>query len=183
MIATCKHIFLIAFVAISSSALFAQRADSTMTESQLRIKKTTTWAAALPGSGQIINRKIWKAPIVWGSLGASAYYIVENTNQMHSFKEAWQLETDDDPLTVSDLTDEEGNLYSVDQLEAATFLYRRNRDLSYLSFFTFYLLQIVDANVDAHLKFFDADEDLSLRLLPPTPGSTWQLGITCKIGL
>jgi len=179
----CKHIFLVAFVAISSSALFAQKADSTMTENQLRIKKTTTWAAYLPGSGQIINRKAWKAPIVWGALGTSVYYISDNTKQMRSFKEAWQFETDDNPLTFSTLTKESGELYTVDELEDATFLYRRNRDLSYLSFFTFYLLQIVDANVDAHLKYFDANEDLSFRVLPPTFGNEFQLGLTCKIAL
>lgn len=180
---SCKHIILIALTAFTYTSSIAQESDSTMTESQLRIKKTTTWAAALPGSGQIINRKAWKAPIVWGALGASGYYIVENTNQMKSFKQAWQFETDDDPLTVSNLVNDNGELYSVEELEEATFIYRRNRDLSYLSFFTLYLLQIVDANVDAHLKFFDANEDLSLRLLPPTIGRNLQLGITCKINL
>lgn len=174
---TCKHILFVALIALCADGLLAQQADST------RIKRTTTWAACLPGSGQVINKKIWKAPIVLGALGTSVYFIQENTNQMRSFKEAWQFEADDDPSTNSTLVKENGELYSISELEDATFLYRRNRDLSYLSFFTFYLLQIVDANVDANLKFFDADEDLSLRLIPPTGTDVWQLGLTCKIDL
>ena len=180
---TCKHIFFVALIALVSSSILAQKADSTQTSNQLRIKRTTTWAACLPSSGQIINKKYWKAPIVLGALGASVYYISENTNQMQSFKQAWQFEVDDDPTTNSTLVNSNGDLYSIDELEDATFLYRRNRDLSYLSFFTFYLLQIVDANVDAHLKYFDADENLSLRLIPPMQTDVWQLGLTCKIDL
>ena len=43
---------------------------------------------------------------------ASVYYIQENTVLMHEHKNAWMLEADDDPLTNSTLTNENGELHS-----------------------------------------------------------------------
>ena len=80
--------------------------------------------------------------------------------------------------------DNNGNLYLVSDLEDGTYFYRRNRDLSYLSFFGVYLLSIIDANVDAHMKFFDASEDLSLKVIPPNQSRSrgvWQIGLTIKM--
>jgi hypothetical protein len=82
------------------------------------------------------------------------------------------------------LRDNNENLYTVSDLKDAAYFYRRNRDLSYLSFFGVYLLSVIDANVDAHMKFFDASEDLSLRVIPPNWGRSsgvWQVGLTVKI--
>ena len=103
---------------------------------------------------------------------------------MNLFLEHWEYETDDDPSTFSSLTDNNGNLYTVSNLKDGAYFYRRNRDLSYLSFFGVYLLSVIDANVDAHMKFFDASEDISMRVIPPNWGRSrgaWQVGITVKI--
>ena len=156
-----------------------------LTENQIRVRKTTRWAAIIPGSGQIINRKYWKAPIVYCSLGASVFFIIDNTSKMNEFKQAWIYETDDDDTTVSELTDDNGVLYTLSDLENNTYLFRRYRDISYLALAGFYLLQIVDANVDAHLRFFDSNDDLSFSVLPPyssfSNGDVWQVGITLKL--
>jgi len=156
-----------------------------LSPSQLKIRNTTKWAACIPGSGQVINRKYWKAPIVWGGIAASVFFISENTRLMNEFHEAWGYETDEDPLTNSTMTDSNGNMYTLADLENNTYLFRRNRDLSYLSFLGVYLLQIVDANVDAHMRFFDADEDLSFSVIPPNSyrnrTDIWQVGL--KINL
>ena len=156
-----------------------------LTESQIRIRNTTRWAAIIPGSGQIINRKYWKTPLVYVSLGASVYFIIDNTNQMNEFKQAWIYETDEDEETVSELTDPNGNLYSVSDLENGTYLFRRYRDLSYLALAGVYVLQIIDANVDAHMRFFDSNDDLSFSISPPYSGATgagvWQVGLKIKL--
>lgn len=156
-----------------------------LTESQIRVRKTTCWAAIIPGSGQIINRKYWKAPIVHIALGASVYMIKSNTDNMKEFQQAWNYETDDDENTVSDLTDDNGLFYTIEDLKNGTYLFRRYRDLSYLSFVGFYLLQIIDANVDAHLRFFDSNDDLSFSVSPPYTGivnsDVWQVGLKLRI--
>ena len=157
-----------------------------LTQEQLRVKKTTNWAAILPGSGQVINKKIWKVPFVLGGLATSGWFIVDNTKQMNLFLENWGYETDDDPSTSSNLTDSNGNTYLVSDLEDGAYFYRKNRDLSYLAFLGVYILQIVDANVDSHMKFFDASEDLSWKVIPPQLSQTnnitpWQLGLSLRI--
>jgi len=162
-----------------------------LSEEELRVRTTTRWAACLPGSGQVINKKIWKVPFVLGGLATSGWFIIENTKQMNLFLEHWGYETDfeidpDNPTTSSTLTDSNGNPYLVSDLEDGAYFYRRNRDLSYLAFLGVYLLQIVDANVDSHMKFFDASEDLSWEVIPPQLSQTdiyipWQLGISLRI--
>lgn len=162
-----------------------------LSEDELRVKTTTRWAACLPGSGQVINKKIWKVPFVLGGLATSGWFIVDNTKQMNLFLEHWGYETDfeidpDNPATSSTLTDSNGNPYLVSDLEDGVYFYRRNRDLSYLALLGVYLLQIVDANVDSHMKFFDASEDLSWKVIPPQLSQTniyspWQLGICLRI--
>jgi hypothetical protein len=169
---------------ILSSGFSASAQEKSLSENELRVKNTTTWAMLLPSSGQIINKKYWKAPIVLAGLGASIYYVIDNSTEMNLFLEHWEYETDDDPSTFSSLTDNNGNLYTVSNLKDGAYFYRRNRDLSYLSFFGVYLLSVIDANVDAHMKFFDASEDISMRVIPPNWGRSrgaWQVGITVKI--
>ena len=183
---------------ILASGFSASAQEKILTENELRVKNTTTWAMLFPSSGQIINKKYWKAPIVLAGLGASIYYVIDNSNEMNLFLENWEYETDGDAfymsinddgktvrvLTESSLTDNNGNLYTESNLKDGAYFYRRNRDLSYLSFFGVYLLSVIDANVDAHMKFFDASEDISMRVIPPNWGRSrgaWQVGITVKI--
>ena len=169
---------------ILASGYSASAQEKILSENELRVKNTTTWAMILPSSGQIINKKYWKAPIVLGGLGASVYYVIDNSAEMNLFLENWGYETDDNPLTYNILTDNNGDLYTVTDLKDGAYFYRRNRDLSYLSFFGVYLLSVIDANVDAHMKFFDASEDLSLRIIPPSWGRSkgaWQVGLTLKL--
>jgi hypothetical protein len=48
-----------------------------------------------------------------------------------------------------------------DRLIRAQKFYQRNRDLSVLVTCAFYVLNIVDANVDAHLKQFNVSDNLT----------------------
>lgn len=186
-LARYRYFLFILGLFLSCVSVSGQRVKPELSDAEQRVRKTTKWAAILPGSGQVINQKYWKAPIAIGGLVASGYFILDNTNQMNVFLEHWGYETDENPLTTSTLTNSNGNLYSLADLEEWTYFYRRNRDLSYLSFFGVYLLQIIDANVDAHMKFFDASEDLTLRVIPPVLSKSysqgvWQVGLTMNIG-
>lgn len=142
-------------------------------------KKATLLATFLPGAGQIYNRRYWKLPIVYGGFGALAYSIVYNNtnyNLSRSTFNNWQ----DGQVVVIDG-------YIVNSQERARVLkdyYRRSRDLSYFLSAALYALQIVDANVDAHLMCFEVNEDLILSFRPhlePTNRST-SFGLSLTLG-
>lgn len=119
--------------------------------------KAAFYSGVLPGLGQIYNKKYWKAPIVWGGLGVAVYSYTWNNNKYHDYRDAYK-----DLIAGKTLT---GKLEGFDRkrLESAQKFHQRNRDLSALVTFGIYVLQIIDANVDAHLSQFNVDENLSLR--------------------
>ena len=134
-------------------------------------------SAAIPGLGQAYNKKYWKIPIVWAALGAFGYFIVWNNNQYQFYRRNLIYEIAGDP----NYPNETG--LSQSTLQSARDQFRRNRDQLALYGILFYLIQIVDAHVDAHLIEFDVNQDLSARLEPAyiplnTGGS--QIGLSIK---
>ena len=125
-------------------------------------RKATILSAVLPGAGQVYNHKYWKVPIVLGGLGVSYYFIRENNSQYQRYKDAYIAIIDGDPGTV----DEFNGAYSAQSVLNVADTYRRWRDLSYIAFGAVYILNIVDASVDAHFVRFDVGTDLSLQVAP-----------------
>lgn len=150
-----------------AAGLRAQR-DTTAADSvpnwRLRHKpgRAALYSALLPGAGQIYNRKYWKVPIVAAGLGVSAYFIVNNTREYERYKKAYIALVDNDPATV----DEFNGAYSDAAVRDVADTYRRWMDLSYAGLALVYVLNIVDATVDAHFVRFDVGDDLSLQLRP-----------------
>lgn len=123
-------------------------------------KKATIMSALLPGLGQAYNKKYWKIPIVYAGFGVCTYFIVENGKSFRRYRDALIAIHDDDPNTVND------TVFSESQLDRLQDTYRRWLDLSYVSFAAIYILQIIDANVDAHLFHFDISDDISMKWTP-----------------
>lgn len=147
-----------------SSFGFAQNQEATDTLVQPKIKlhspqKASIMSAVVPGLGQIYNRKIWKVPIVYAGMGALSYVAISNQNTFNSLKQAYIDRSNglDDPY-AGILTDQ-GILNEMDR-------HRRYRDMTILGAFVVYILQIIDANVDAHLYSFDVSDDLSFIFEP-----------------
>ena len=141
-------------------------------------RKASLLSAVLPGAGQIYNRKYWKAPIVWGGLGACVYFIQENRTQYRRYKDAYIALVDNDPSTVDEFNGQFGSAQVLD----VTDTYRRWRDLSYIAFGLVYMLNVVDASVDAHFVRFDVSPQLSMNASPSlftasqgVPGITFAL--------
>jgi len=122
--------------------------------------KATVFSALLPGAGQFYNRKYWKIPVIYGAFAGLGYLIKFNNDRFQTYRDAFVLRTDGDPLTV----DEFEGRYSESDLTTLKDFYRRNRDLSFIFAGLIYVLNIVDASVDAHLFYFDVSDDLSLRI-------------------
>ncbi len=123
--------------------------------------RATLYSAILPGAGQIYNRKYWKAPIAWGGIGLSIYFIQKNSKEYERYRDGYVALIDDDPSTESEF--EGSNPQSV---RDAADTYRKWRDQSYLALALVYILNVVDASVDAHFVRFDVSEDLSLNMAP-----------------
>lgn len=121
-------------------------------------KKAGLYSAILPGSGQVYTKKYWKVPVIYGGLITSAYYINKSNDLYQLYKSTYINRLD------GDFTD---NLnYSDSDLRTLTEYYRRNREVSALLFTLTYILNIVDASVNAHLFNYDVSDDLSLHIHP-----------------
>ena len=134
------------------------------------INKATTLAMICPGAGQIYNQSYWRVPIVVGGFATTIYCIDWNNRGYQRFRSAyrlmseWELSTDPNKPTVS--PDEFNGRYSSSFLKNLRNSYRRNRDLCIILTAGLYILQIVDAHVDAHLRDYDISKDLSVSLTP-----------------
>jgi hypothetical protein len=125
-------------------------------------------SASLPGLGQIYNRRYWKVPIIYAGFGALAYYVNFNSGEYNKFRAAYIARVDGNPNTVDDFP-----FHSTDVLQRAMNVYRRNLEVTYLLAAALYLLNILDANVDAHLMDFDVGETLSMGMRSiPTMANT-----------
>lgn len=137
--------------------------------------KRALWLAlAIPGAGQIYNRKYWKLPIVYGGFVGCIYAISWNNQMYHDYAQAYIDLMDDDPRTQSynqflhlgvTITDANASQYQ-ELFRKRKDRYRRWRDLSVFALVAVYALSVIDAYVDASLSEFDISKDLSLRITP-----------------
>jgi hypothetical protein len=147
--------------------------------------RATMLAAALPGAGQIYNRKYWKIPVVYVGFGALGYAVYLNSDNFNKFMKGYQDFTDLIPDTDSYIELIRGIDPSVydpvlhpdtylpseaqwikEQLRNRIDYYKRYRDLSYIGIAVWYLITIIDANVDASLSDYDISDQLTLSLRP-----------------
>ncbi len=143
-------------------------------ERDRRIHRTTVAAAVVPGAGQLVNRKYWKAPIVWAGVWWTVSSIQFNAREFQVFRDALVAETDGDEGTVN------ATGFSAAELNDRALFYRRQRDVSFLALLAVHGLSVLDANVDAHLMEFDVSENLKAGLhVEPMPDGrgVWGVGL------
>lgn len=141
--------------------------------------KVLWMGAILPGYGQILNRKYWKLPIVYGGFLGCAYFITWNSGKYNSYKTAYRDITDNDPNTnsykdiipkgytyESFIASYGGESTYSNTLKTKQDTYRRYRDMSILASIAYYGVTLVDAFVDAQLYDFEISPDLSFRFRP-----------------
>jgi hypothetical protein len=158
------YLLLLTFIFLLSSGtskVFAQQQTLDSTVKLHSPSKAVLYSAALPGLGQAYNKKYWKIPIIYAGIGALIYSIDFNQKNYSTFKNAYVNRTDGDSTTTDAYP-----RYTDDNLRTLFQYYRRNRDLSYILISTLYVLNILDAYVDAELFYFDVSDNLSLRSTP-----------------
>jgi hypothetical protein len=123
-------------------------------------RKASLMSAILPGLGQIYNRKYWKPPIIYAGMGVCGYMFVTNHREYQYYRKNLIAENDNDPNTQNTTR---WNTY---ELQTQKIAYQKRRDLAAVGLLVVYVLNIIDANVDAHLKTFDVSDDLSIKVEP-----------------
>lgn len=139
---------------ISMSALKKQSSNQ---YNALAPAKAAFFSAVLPGLGQAYNGKYWKIPIIYAALGTSVYFYIDRNNEYHRFRDAYKRR-------LAGYTDDEfqGILSKESLIEAQKF-YQRQKEIYLLVTVGIYILNIIDANVDAHLQQFNVGKDLSFK--------------------
>ncbi|GJM60396.1 DUF5683 domain-containing protein [Persicobacter diffluens] len=136
--------------------------------------RAAMYSAAVPGLGQIYNKKYWKLPIIYGGGIAIGYFIAYNDQYYQLFRTAAFDSANgvDNPLADN---------FTLEQLEQRADIAQRNREWSMVFMVALYALQIVDAHVDSHLRDFEITPDLAMGVRPsllptlhgvPAPGLT-----------
>jgi hypothetical protein len=121
--------------------------------------KAALYSAILPGLGQVYNKKYWKVPIVYAGFATFAYFIDFNEKGYKLWKQAYIDYPDYHNLNYD-------FVLTLDQIDRTKNSYKRYRDLSIIGTGAFYILQIIDATVDAYLFDWDVSEDISLKIEP-----------------
>ena len=142
--------YIIIICTLVSSIVFSQKINEEKSP-----KKAALYSAVLPGAGQFYTKKYWKIPIYYSGLITSIYFINDNSKKCLKYKEAALLSYD---------TGENQFGYTYSQLKDLKEHYRRNRDVSYFILTGIYILNIVDASVNAHLFNYDISDDISFNI-------------------
>ncbi|MCX6273249.1 MAG: DUF5683 domain-containing protein [Bacteroidetes bacterium] len=144
--------------------------------------KAALYSAVIPGLGQVYNRKYWKTPVIYVGFGTFYYFIHANNVEYQKFKDAYDF-------VAGGRTDQSKHNSYADKYAESSLLdgrnyYRRNRDFSIILASAWYLLNVVDAAVDAYLFDYDVGDDLTIKLRPYSvpcgysPGLVTGLSIT-----
>ena len=143
--------------------------EGTDTSETHSTKAASLMSALLPGLGQAYNKKYWKIPVIYAGLAGLTYSVVENNKKYNTFRAAYILRADLDSNTIDIYDDQLINgetKYSEAQLKYFKDLYQRRRDLSIIFTGLLYILNVIDAAVDAHFFTYDISDDLSLNFQP-----------------
>ena len=148
----------------------------------LRPAKAAFFSAILPGLGQAYNKKYWKIPIVYAAIGTGLYFYIDNNNVYKRYRNAYKRRlagfTDDEFYGSGDIP-----FLSDEALIRAQRSLKRNKELSLLVTVGLYVLNIIEANVNAHLMQYNLDENLALKPYIDfnNPNYTAQMGLTLNI--
>lgn len=150
-----RRYFLILVLTCATSSIWAQAPDAPA-------KRAALASAILPGAGQFANHQAWKAPIAWGILAGSGYFLYTNQSTLNRLNTAIDIRFDTDPTT----TDEFVGRFTDNQLFTLKNETRRSRDYAILGVGAAYLFQVLDAYASGFLVEFDVSPTLIGSLSP-----------------
>lgn len=140
--------------------------------------KASLLSTFVPGAGQVYNRKYWKAPIVWGGF-AGLYMMYDFYAGKQNFYHQILLYKDrggSDEYLIQYVDSKNGKYTSqsgqalanssISTIDGYYNSARKRKQQVIIGTTVFYILQIIDATVDAHFSTFDISDDLTLNIQP-----------------
>ncbi|MEO9869529.1 DUF5683 domain-containing protein [Ekhidna sp.] len=143
--------------------------------SELNPQRAALLSAIFPGMGQVYNKQYWKVPIVLAGVITFGHFINYNNKVYHGLRNATLLTSKGQTNPYQSIISSESALVRNRDL------FRRNRDFLIILGSAFYILQIVDAHVSAHLDEFKVNDKLALGIEPSiqsTPLFSQALGVS-----
>lgn len=134
-------------------------------------RKAILYAAILPGLGQVYNKKYWKLPLVYGGFYAIGHYI-KQYNKLYTEYKGYLYYNLENGLSSANAENPDIGL-TTSQLRTIVDKSRRERDFMIILMGGMYLLQMVDAHVDSHLKEFDVNPRLQVSIEPTVQQDIW----------
>ena len=118
--------------------------------------RASFYASLLPGLGQAYNGDYWHIPIYYAGFTISGYCWAFNQKQYKRYRKMYR-EYGEGTYT--------GHMTPENMVWFRDY-YRRNRDYSVLSTALIYILNVIDANVFAHISHFDISDDITFNVHP-----------------
>lgn len=119
--------------------------------------KAAFLSAVVPGLGQAYTGKYWKIPIIYAALGTSVYFYIDRNQEYQRYRDAYKRR-------LAGYTDDEfQGLLNNETLIDAQKYFQRQKEIFLLVTVGIYVLNIIDANVSAHLQQFNVSKDLTFK--------------------
>ncbi|MCB0802314.1 MAG: hypothetical protein KDB74_04390 [Flavobacteriales bacterium] len=168
-----KILIAICVFLVSYGSIKAQVSDTTIIDENISHSptKSTLLSLAVPGLGQAYNKKYWKIPLVYAIIGTPLFFAIDQKNKFENFKSAYLKRVDDDPNTIDY---QYQDVYTNENMQSLIDYHRKNRDLMFVLTGLAYVINVVDASVDAHLFYFDVNDDISGIIRPDVQYLTMQ---------
>lgn len=139
-----------------------EQEDTTDTTVEYPSPKSVLYKSLIvPGWGQVVNRQIWKVPIIYGMFAGVGVYTVFLDGQYKDYRAAYYNATHEDMRFGP--TPERLQNVNVNQLQSTRNSYRNQRDFMFVVMGLAYGLNALDAYIFAHMRSFDVSDDLSAR--------------------
>lgn len=139
-----------------SAAVPTEKVDTLRKPTTHSPAKASLYSAVLPGLGQAYNKRYWKIPIVYAGFAAGLFGVKLNNDFLQEARQ-----------DLFDFVNGRPTVFTnEDQIRNRIERFRRDRDFLIILTGVWYGLQIAEAHVDAHLREFKVDDDLSFKITP-----------------
>jgi len=168
--------FTVAFLFVLFSLNAQDKKNDSLPERLHSPRIATLSSALLPGSGQIYNsigcdkqwwkRSFIKVPFIYGGFYFLGKYTIDQHYLYTGYRNAYNLMKNDDEVTKVFVNNTSYTKATVVNLRENRNRKRRSRDLGIIGISVWYILNIIDANIDAHFFYYDVSDNLSFQLMP-----------------